>query len=265
MRTNFDILVFDLVGKIAHFRKFYANSSSLSYLFPPRTTLEGIVAGILGYDRDSYYDIFDPSECMITVSPMSRMRTIFQTVNYISVKSLNDLNGKLGRTQIPFELVVPENFGDHLRYRIYFAHSDDQMISRLEAYLRDGRSHYPISFGAANFLANAFYISRVHNASLSVPDKETLLKVQTPILASKNLIRSLLIDENRSSKFTTDIFPFHFNKGRTLGINRKLIYDKNFQPIFLLNQNTPFAEIKYVDGGAPLSESIVFLESLTED
>ena len=50
-----DLLVFDISGKFAHFRKYYTNSSSLTYLVPPRTSIYGLIAGILGLERDSYY------------------------------------------------------------------------------------------------------------------------------------------------------------------------------------------------------------------
>lgn len=265
MRTNFDVLVFDIVGKIAHFRKFYSNSSSLTYLFPPRTTLEGIVAAILGFDRDSYYDLFDPSECMITVSPRTKLRTIMQTINYLYVKSLRDLNGKQSRTQVPFELIVPEDFRESLRYRVYIAHSNDQVISKLESYLREGKSRYPISLGPANFIAKAFYVSKVHNASLSKTDDKSPIKIQTPILASKTLVRSLPLKENRTSSFSIDVFPFHFGSGRKLGANRRLIYDKNFKPITLFNKGTPFVEVKYQEGASQVTENILFLEALSED
>lgn len=60
-------LVFDLKGKFAHFRKFYTNSSSLSYLVPPRTVIEGMVAAILGFERDSYYDMFSAENLLVAV------------------------------------------------------------------------------------------------------------------------------------------------------------------------------------------------------
>ena len=44
-------VIFDIEGKFAHFRKIYTNSSSLSYLVPPRTTVQGIIAAMLGYER----------------------------------------------------------------------------------------------------------------------------------------------------------------------------------------------------------------------
>ena len=48
------ILIFDIKGPMAHFRKFYTNSSSLSYLFPPRTVVAGIIAGILGLPSERF-------------------------------------------------------------------------------------------------------------------------------------------------------------------------------------------------------------------
>ncbi|KPA09783.1 CRISPR-associated protein Cas5 domain protein, partial [Candidatus Magnetomorum sp. HK-1] len=37
------ILSFRLNGRFAHFRKFYTNSSSLSYFVPPRTAIIGML------------------------------------------------------------------------------------------------------------------------------------------------------------------------------------------------------------------------------
>lgn len=68
MEERFDkIIKFNLSGKFAHFRKFYTNSSALSYLIPPKTVIMGIIASILEYDRDQYYDLFD-KKIGITVS-----------------------------------------------------------------------------------------------------------------------------------------------------------------------------------------------------
>ena len=39
------LVAFTLAGPMAHFRKFYTTTSALTYLFPPRTTLMGLVAG----------------------------------------------------------------------------------------------------------------------------------------------------------------------------------------------------------------------------
>ena len=58
-----EILAFNIRGKFAHFRKFYSNSSALSYFIPPRTTIIGLIAGMLGLERDSYYEDFSLDNC----------------------------------------------------------------------------------------------------------------------------------------------------------------------------------------------------------
>jgi CRISPR-associated protein, Cas5h family len=80
------ILIFDLVGMFAHFRKFYTNSSSLSYAFPPRTVITGLLAGILGYERDKYYEEFSSENCSVGLAIKNPIRKLVQTVNYIRTK-----------------------------------------------------------------------------------------------------------------------------------------------------------------------------------
>ena len=48
---------FDVTADFAHFRKVGNNSAKPSYRIPPRTTVAGLLAGILGMPRDSYYDL----------------------------------------------------------------------------------------------------------------------------------------------------------------------------------------------------------------
>ena len=61
------LLIFDIIGKFAHFRKYYSNSSALSFGAPPRTTICGMVAAILGMEKDSYYSIMNLEKCKIAV------------------------------------------------------------------------------------------------------------------------------------------------------------------------------------------------------
>jgi CRISPR-associated protein Cas5h len=55
------LLIFEIGGKFAQFKKFYTNSSSLTYPIPPRTVLMGMVASILEENRDEYYNWLSPS------------------------------------------------------------------------------------------------------------------------------------------------------------------------------------------------------------
>ncbi|NLA44693.1 MAG: CRISPR-associated protein Cas5, partial [Candidatus Cloacimonetes bacterium] len=62
------VLELKLSGKFAHFRKFYTNASSLTYMLPPRTTVCGLLASMLQIPRDNYYDLMSSDKLGIAVS-----------------------------------------------------------------------------------------------------------------------------------------------------------------------------------------------------
>ena len=84
MTINEAVAVFDLTGSMAHFRKYYTNSSSLTYGFPPRSVLMGVVAAVLGMERDSYYETLDRGRFSVAVKVPGRR--LMQTVNYTRTK-----------------------------------------------------------------------------------------------------------------------------------------------------------------------------------
>ncbi len=123
-------IVFDIKGEMAHFRAYYTNTSSLSYGFPPRTVVEGIIGAMLGFERDSYYDILSPKRCNISVSIKKPFRKVIQSVNYVRTKPDEDnfnkfnnavdsyLKRNINTYPVSLEILLPLN--DFLKYRVYF-------------------------------------------------------------------------------------------------------------------------------------------------
>lgn len=154
---NDDYMVaFTLKGYIAQFRRFYSTTSSLTYVFPPRTTLEGIIAAVLGMDRDSYYDILSSDKCDIAVRILTPVRRIISSVNYLLVKDkpIVDVQGIGKRTQVTTEYLVNGfDTSDPLAYRIYFRHDDAELNRKLYNILINGEIEYPVSLGPAYALS----------------------------------------------------------------------------------------------------------------
>ena len=147
-------IVFDWMGKMAHFRQFDANSSSLSYSFPPPTVVTGLIAGLLGKQRDKYYSELGPGKLGIGVQIKTPPRKIMQTMNYIFAKSPNDLNmsGENLHTQIPVELLTAQDFpGGFLRYRIILHTTDETLFAVIADALQSGRYKYLPFLGSAPF------------------------------------------------------------------------------------------------------------------
>ncbi len=78
------VLVFDISGKLGHFRKFYTTSSSLTYPFPTPTALRGLIGAIVGYGKDEYLE--KTRDISLAVQILSPIKTIMMSVNYINTK-----------------------------------------------------------------------------------------------------------------------------------------------------------------------------------
>lgn len=159
-----DILSFHLMGKMAHFRKFYSNSSALSFYIPPRTTICGIIAGLLGLERDSYYEKFSLNSCQIAVAIKSSIKKTMQTLNYLKIERKNDLNGSQEyHSQTSTELVIPQNIIDHfIDYHIWFHHKDPTMQKDLESCVINKDSSYK-SKGISVALGSAFCLGWINS------------------------------------------------------------------------------------------------------
>ncbi|BCS93388.1 CRISPR-associated protein Cas5 [Metallosphaera javensis (ex Sakai et al. 2022)] len=138
-----EVLRFRISGYMAHFRKVYSNSTSLTYFFPPRTTVMGLLAGAMGRDRDSYYEDF--SDLKIAVIPRTQLRKLVFAESYLDTDSLSadKFRGIGNRVPTTREFVV----GDQgLTYEVWVAEGKE-----FERALR--YPVYPPSLGPANLLA----------------------------------------------------------------------------------------------------------------
>jgi len=147
-----NVLVFDLIGSNAHFRNIQTNSTSLSYSFPSPTVIYGLIAGILGKKRDSYYDLFQPFNIFLAIDIKSQLRKELFTVNYRVYR-----DKEKGYTQIPLELIFPLD-SKELRYRIYFAINDNEVYTNLADYLREDKAIYPPYLGLTEMIARIEYL-----------------------------------------------------------------------------------------------------------
>lgn len=151
-----EMLSFDLKGKFAHFRKYYANNTALSFSIPPRTTLMGIVAAILGLPRDSYYQALGPGKVRFAVRPLTPLKKSFHRLNLLKVEGASDFRGQKGRVQTPFEIVTGRDLKrDIVAYRVYVSPltAGIDVFEQLESHLKKGAQVYNLSLGSAFCLA----------------------------------------------------------------------------------------------------------------
>ncbi len=160
-----EILSFKIVGKIGHFRKYYANNTAFSFSIPPRTALMGIVAAAMGWPKDSYYEDLASEEIRFGVRVLTPLKKSFHRLNLLSIKSLGDMSkkwssdfrGEGGRIQTPFEIILPwEISKNDIAFQVFImpTESGKDIYNTIKTHFLNKEPVYGISMGTANFTAH---------------------------------------------------------------------------------------------------------------
>lgn len=255
------VLIIDIKAKFASFRKIDSNSSSLTYRFPPRTTIIGIMAAILGLEKDSYYAMFQDSK--IAVKILEPSRTIFQSVNNINIKSSSDLNFlkrgiKGSPTIIPTELLVPVNFNTSLGFRVYFSDENIDLFQGIWEKLVRSETVYPTSLGYANMLSHVKLVCK--SELMKIDEENKHIEIVTPIPSDK--VESLDIEtgkKDRKLRILKDLVPTSVIRGRYFR-NKSYIFEETGKPILVkLKSLNEIYSTSYDQNGIKQSENICFL------
>lgn len=212
------VLSFHIRGKMAHFRCYYSNTSALSYMVPPRTTVCGMIAGLLGYEKNQYYELFLQDRCNITVGNLCSIKKINQKMNLLMIKSSRDFRGSEYYSQTPTEVILPVDVrNSYLDYKIWFHHSSNAIMDELKSLLdySDGFN----SKGTALALGKAKFQGWVEKMEdLQLFDKvngEEMLAISS-VIPVKETNGLDLQDSPENSFLLREDLPLEFNKDREL-------------------------------------------------
>ena len=157
-------LSFTVRGPWAHFRRIEGNIVKQTYRIIPRTTVAGLLAAVLGIERDSYYDLFARDESAVAIQPVREIRTVNMPMNTLSTASGN-LQSLNGRGKLTVKLPDPTTLRQQHNYevlvdpayRIDIAFSEEGQYTELRERLEAGKSHYVPSLGLSEHLAEIEY------------------------------------------------------------------------------------------------------------
>lgn len=239
-----NILTFDATGIYAHFRKIYTNSSSLSYYFPPPTTVAGMVAAMLGRERDSYYEEFSAENFKVAVRILKPLRKMTHTLNYMMVKGKKDLYCRTTATQIPFEVLTGAQ--DEVEYKFYLWHRNDDLLNELSDRIINGKFAFPPYFGVAPF---SCFISGGAITKAEEMTSDSFVSIHS-VINVQHIVEDSIEVINGLTRIIKDIMPVYFNADRVPERTAGVIFDEKSTPI-RLKLNT-----KYLSIG---DENIVFI------
>ena len=178
-----EVLQIDVGGKLAHFRKYYANNTAMSFSIPPRTTIMGMLAGMLGRPRDSYYDELASERIRIGIRVMQPIKKNFHRLNLLKIVGKGDFDGSNGRIQTPFEVVSGLSISrDMVVYRLYVScyESGNETFQALKEAVLERQFQYALTFGTANFTASLLSATLISDAELVSPTDWVLIHSAMP-------------------------------------------------------------------------------------
>lgn len=233
-----DLLVFDIHGFMGHFRKIHSTTSSLTYFFPPRTTITGLVAGILGRDRDTYYEEFALEQCKMAVGLNGSIRKLVQPILYLNTDTIDEahLRGIVKDSHVPIalELLLPEPPLHQLSYRVYMHHKDAKIMDELAERLTTKRYIYPPSLGLTECPAT---LTLVNRASYELVTSTKSLPICTVIPQSKMVD---MVPSTNLRIFREDRVPVAFQAGRHINRIEDFIFEGTGQPFKVTIQGELF-------------------------
>lgn len=226
------VVVFDIWGDYGFFRRGYTATSPLTYPFPPRTTLAGMIAAILGIERNKYHGLFTMEDSALALQVINPIKKIRFRQNLINTKEgfyLWDINGQ-GRTQVTFEYLRDP------RYRIY-AWLKGNQFAKLEGMLKEHKSVYTPYLGISEHIANFGYIGTFNVKSKEAKGEEvdisSIMACRTIEIKQQpgrkyNKVRTPgFMDENRVvKKFLDFIFE---DEGKTIKITEGEYHTVDFK------------------------------------
>lgn len=240
-----EILSFKITGKMAHFRKYYANNTAFSFSIPPRTTLMGMVAAAMGWPKDSYYEDLASENIQFGIRVLNPLKKSFHRLNFLSIKSTGDMaknwssdfRGEGGRIQTPFEVITAWDLakGD-VAYQVFLKAGDEgkAVYESIKTHLLEKEPVYNITLGTANFTARLtdFEIFSDSKIEIISPDGYVQMHSALPV----NMVEDLKFDKGEYDNYNfveEDMLPGDFtaNGNREVRKMNRLLFSITPHPL----------------------------------
>lgn len=252
-----EILSFEITGKMAHFRKYYANNTAFSFSIPPRTTLMGIVAAAMGWPKDSYYEDLASDKIQFGVGVLSPLKKSFHRLNFLSIKSIGDMSKKMssdlrgegGRIQTPFEVITPlEIRKSDVKYKIYLKATDNgkDIFEKLKNHFINEDPVYNISLGTANFMAQISNVKLYEQDQVKQKTENDYVMLHSAIPV--DMVEDLKFEKDNLDNYNfieEDMMPGEFvsNGNRKVKTMNKLLFSITPSPL-RVKLKSPYYQIE---------------------
>ncbi|MEM0492535.1 MAG: type I-B CRISPR-associated protein Cas5b [Candidatus Thermoplasmatota archaeon] len=223
------VLVFDVWGDYAHFKKRYTTTSPLTHSIPPRTTVAGLISAIVGLSRETYQEFFTKNKSTIALQILNPIKKTRITLSLISTKSEHLISPQMmnyfkQHTLINFE------FLKNPKYRVYFSHNDVSFYHRVKKFLNEHKSVYTPSLGLSELICNFRYIGE-YNAKQSTPTDYVFIHSVIPIKSSSSGKIIAKIHPEEKKKYSLETLPSIMKTYREVEEYLEVLLEEEGRPI----------------------------------
>lgn len=264
-----EILSFKISGKMAHFRKYYANNTAFSFSIPPRTTLMGIVAAAMGWSKDSYYEDLASENIQFGIRVLNPLKKSFHRLNFLSIKSTGDITkkwssdfrGEGGRIQTPFEIITAwELAKGEVAYQVFLKANDKgkAIYESIKDHFLKKEPVYSITLGTANFNASLSEIEIFSGTNVKTMDSKDYVLMNSAVPVEH--VEDLKFDKEELQNYNfieEDMLPGDFiaNGNREVRKMNRLLFSITSHPIrvklrgsyYFLKNDTNELKIQFMD------------------
>jgi CRISPR-associated protein Cas5h len=211
------VIVLDVWGDYAHFRKIYTTSSPLTYSFPPRTALSGLIGAIVGLDKEDYFRYFLRKDAKIGCKILDPVKKVRIGENLINTKIAVKMHLIKNRNQVRVEFVKDP------KYRIYFTHLNEAFYNNLKSLLVNHQSIYTPCLGLSQLICNFRFVGEFELKSLD----EGLQTIDSVVPG-----RCLISTEFEEGKeYFSEILPNEMNESRVVTDYNEILFERNGKKI----------------------------------
>lgn len=246
------VLIFDVWGYYAHFRRFYTTTSPLTFPIPPRTALCGLIAAIIGKKKEDneYLKYFTLNKASIGLRLLKPVKKVMIAENLIHTKNAKGpgMNLITERTQINFEFLKDP------KYRIYFHHTDEDIYQQLKGNLISHKSVYTPCLGLSENIANFEF-----EGEFKIKSETSGGYVQiNSVLPTEKIAEKQSINFNREGdgEYFSIKVPIELNLDRVVTKYSDIFFERTGK-LVEAKLKSPYWSI-YYNGGT--NENIVFIE-----
>lgn len=216
-------LVFDIWGDYAHFRKIETTTSPLTYSIPTGTAIAGLIAAMLGWQRDSYYEVFSRDNFEFSIRILKPVKKIRMNINLIKTDEgfyLWDIRGT-PRSPTPYEFIK------NPVYRIYIHLKERETYEILKYYLENHKTVFTPYLGISEFIANFKFVGEY-----DVIPKE-LEKAEINTVLKKDDYKIYIDNLKEGMRWSRENMPLYMNSDRCVTEYSEVFFEQNGNPIMI--------------------------------